>query len=103
MSKEIVEYLREYCRKEGYSDGDREVQEVLLESDHIYRKELSKHRWYNVFLYVVNINGRLIGFEWFECTGDNGPDDMGLEFDFDEVKEYEAFEETVTSYRPKEN
>ena len=102
MSNKTVEFIREYCKSKGWGQSDGDVEEVLIEAKRVYREELSQHRWYNWFLYVVDIEGKLVGYEWGECTGDTSLRDMDIKIDLSQVEEYESFEKSITAYRPKE-
>jgi len=104
MNEAVKEYLKGYNAKNEYGIEDDDLLETLLEGDQIYSKVTSKHRWWNCTLVVVDIGGKLIGYEWAATTGDNTARDLGWEFDEDSVCFVEKKEEqvTVTTYHKTE-
>lgn len=77
--------LEEFFKENGY---DYEWSEVI-----------SSSRWWNNLFVVQEINGKLIGYEWAETTGDMGPMDAGWQFDEDSICFVEQYDVTVTKYK----
>ena len=102
MNEKIKEHLVRFCTREGFGTDDDVLQEVLLEADEVYSKEISQHRWWVTYFTVVRIDGMLIGFTSARTTGDNTPSEAGWEFDPSTICEVEAHEKTVIVYEPKE-
>jgi hypothetical protein len=103
MNKEILDHLKNYCEKNGFSfDGsDEDIIETLLDSGkNVYREVIDEKRWWNDVFDVVELDGMLIGFRNAVTTGDSSPEDVGWEFDSDYCCKVEKREETkiVVSY-----
>lgn len=84
---------------EERSKGD--LYDLLTSKKVFYQEPAGRHRWWNDVYTVVEIDGRLIGFIDGETTGDDGLYDVGWKFDESTISEAEAYEVTVTKYRPK--
>ena len=100
LNPEIQKVLESVCLREGWKTTDKDFAEVLLESEEVYSEIGAAHRWYDEKTVVVEIEGKLIQFDDYHLTGDNSKSDMGLEFDLSSVKFCEAYQVTVTKYRP---
>lgn len=98
----VIEFLKEYCRDEGWEDTDSMIEEILTSSDIEYEEVNSKHRWYYEVFRVVQIKDKLIGYNWYENTGDNGISDMGLKFDMNSVYFVEKKQKLVDYYEKVE-
>jgi hypothetical protein len=102
MNSELRDFLSDVNYKAGYSSSDADLKELLMESKEVSRDEISRSRWYNSYHYVVEIDERFIQYTWFECTGDNSINDMGLEFDWGDVLEVFP-KQIVTTIYVREN
>ena len=67
----------------------------------IYEEKMSSHRWWDDYFVVMEIDGKLIGFETARTTGDLTPDEVGWEFDTDTICEVIKEEKLVYIYKPK--
>ena len=99
MNTRVIDHIKEYSLSQQWGTTMEDVKETLIEATNIHREEIDQHRWYSSYLYVVDINGMLVGYMWYECIGDVSISDMDLEFNFDFVAEYEPFERTIVDYR----
>jgi len=98
INSEISEHIKQCCEKEGDEFEPEIVLEYLLEAEEISRTELSKHRWWNVFQYVVKLEGMLIGYQYAEANRDESVLDLGYEFDWSSVRKMRPVEKTITTY-----
>ncbi len=103
LKPEIKKILEGVCLREGWPATDKDFAVVLQESEEVYSEIGSAHRWYDEKTVVVKVDGWLIQFDDYHLTGDNSKSDMGLEFDLSSVKFCEAYQVTVTKYRPIES
>lgn len=56
-------------------------------------------RWWDNMFVVQEINGRLIGFDWAQATGDDTAWEKGWEFNENSICFVEPYEVTITKYR----
>lgn len=98
MNKKIKKHLENYCRKQKYNTTELEA---LLEGKEIFSKTTKSHRWYDAIFRVVEVDGMLIGYDWFYMTGDNSPSDMDLEFDVKSVCEVVKRQKVIDYYEEK--
>lgn len=100
MDEEIRAHLVAHCAANGYGAGatDKDLAEFLFETDVVWEKETSRHRWWTSYFTVVEIDGMLIGFESAKTTGDQSPSDTGWEFDPKTVCRVEAKQVTTVVY-----
>ncbi|MFA5025099.1 MAG: hypothetical protein WC503_01130 [Candidatus Shapirobacteria bacterium] len=81
MDNRIKEHLTQYNLKNGYGTSEADLIETLMESDVIYSKLYSEHRWWSEYFEVVEIDSVYIGFLQGRTTGDDSAYDKGWEFD----------------------
>jgi hypothetical protein len=98
MNEEIKKYIEKYCSDNGFDcDDDNDIWETLLDSGSmVFQKETRSARWWNECFYVVDLAGRLIGFDWAETTGDESAKDKGFEPDVKSICNVEKTEKQVT-------
>jgi len=103
MNEKIKDHLLAYCKKQGFTNADEDLKEILVDG-HIYRGDESSHRWWNTYFYVALIDGMYIGYEYAKTTGDSSAEDLGYEFNFDSICEVIKEEKTltVTTFKRKE-
>lgn len=99
-SEELKEFLIEYNKSYGYSIDDNCLLESLVDLV-IYKERKTEHRWWNDYLYIAKIDEKYIGFLWAETTGDDSIYDIGWEFHWDTLAEYEPKEIIKTIYVKK--
>lgn len=103
-NERTLEFLREYCRKNGYPVDEPNMLEVLREVGEEVENEITqKHRWYSDSRIVRKIEGRYISYAWAMTHGDESVRDLGWDFDWSSVIEVEPYEVTVTKYREVED
>lgn len=105
LNHEIRKVLEGVCLRKGWGTTDSDLVEVLTESaesKELYSEIGPSHRWYDEKMVVVQIEGKLIQYDDYHLTGDISASEMGLEFDLSSVKFCEAYQVTVTKYRPVE-
>jgi hypothetical protein len=100
LNQKIRDHVAASNISDGIPDTDHEIIETIREGDHVWTGDRSDRRWWTDCFTVVNVDGMLIGFADAETTGDDSPRDRGWEFDQSTICEVEAFERTVTEYRP---
>lgn len=89
-NKEAIEWVRKYNIEKYDDDSDKGIEELLVHTlDPIHSEEINHRRWWKDRFDVVEINGKYVGFDTAETTGDRGPSDVGWEFDFDSICEVE--------------
>lgn len=69
-------------------------------SEYDWKEVISSSRWWDNLFVVNKINGRLIGYEWANTTGDMSIWDTGWEFDEDSICFVEPYTVTKTYYKP---
>jgi hypothetical protein len=74
----------------------------ILCDNRIYSSSPDRHRWYNLHFSVAKFGDRFIGFQDCSTTGDNGPHEIGWEFEPKSVCEAEAKVVSKTVYVKKE-
>lgn len=98
MNEKIKSHLLAYCESNNWDADEENIIECLKEAKTIYSEIGPSHRWYDEKFCVVEINGMLIGYDWFHVTGDTSISDMGLEFDINSVCEVEKKQKTIYYY-----
>ena len=77
-----------------------ELKEFLLyRAKEVKTEILDSHRWYDSINQIVIIGTVYIRYAWYHMTGDDNPQDMGLDFNYDSISIVEPYEETVINYR----
>lgn len=99
---DVKQYLIEYVKSLGYVPTDATLIETLHEEKSVYSALSSRHRWWDIWLEVVKIGDKFIGYYWARANGDIGIFDLGWEFNWNTVVEYVPKEITMTVYVPKE-
>ena len=98
-------YIEEFCAKNDWPcECPDDFYETLMEGgDIVYTEDIGSRRWWNDVFCVCDLDGRLIGFDSAETTGDNSPADVGWEFDINTICDVEKKEEvkTIISYIKK--
>jgi len=102
INEKVLQHVTAFNSANGYGADEATIIESIREGKRIWRGNESKRRWWNEYTYVVEINGMLIGYRDAETTGDMSAQETGFEFDTGSIREYEAKEQTVTVYAPKE-
>lgn len=100
MQETVRECLVESCKSEGYGSDDSDLYEALWDAEEIYREEVSKHRWWNEYLYVVKISGVFIGYIHAEANRDESVSALGYEFDPLTICQMVPIRKTIIVYEP---
>jgi hypothetical protein len=103
VDEKVLNHVKEYNLSKGYGVEEADIIETIREEKTVWKSGADKHRWWNIYTYVVEINGMFIGYSDAETTGDMSASEAGYEFDPSCIREYEAKEKTVVVYAPKEN
>ena len=98
MNGRVREHVAQFNKREGYGTSDADIIETIQEADELYREEIRQRRWWNEYLYVVDVDGMLVGYEYAETTGDISATEAGYEFDPSAIHEMVATEKTITVY-----
>jgi uncharacterized protein YuzE len=98
MNEKIKAHVIAYAEKQGYGTDNDTLYEIIREGKQVYSEIGSSHRWYDEMFIVTEVDGMLIGFDWFHVTGDTSISDMGLDFEPDSICEVEAKEVTKIVY-----
>ena len=101
MDERIREHVAKYNESKGWGATDEQIIETIIESEHIYREELHQSRWWNVYLYVVDIGGMLIGYDYAEANRDMSVRELGFDFEESSIREMVPVEKTIITYEPK--
>ena len=96
----MLNYLRTYCEEGGFDSGDESLLEVLRGAHRLERIEISKHRWWNEYRYVVKIEGKLISYVYAEANRDESMSDLGYDFDPSTICEMKEIEKKIKTYEP---
>jgi hypothetical protein len=103
MNEKVKAYLTAYCQKNNWATSDEDLREVLTEGKRVYKEIGAAHRWYDETFEVVNIDGMLIGFDYYHTTGDCSLRDHDLTLDLNTVCEVRQKERSVIYYEPVKN
>jgi len=102
MEQRIFDHVKRYCESKGWgTTTEEDIIDVIREGKKVWQDEGDVHRWYIMHTRVVCIDGMFIGFHHAVVTGDNSAEDMGIDFDKNSIREYEAKEKVVVVYEPK--
>ena len=102
MNDNIKEHLLAECREEGYDENDEGTQDLLRDSETISDELVERHRHWDDYRYVVEIDGKLIQYVDGYATGDEPASELGYVFDMDTIFEVKAVKKTVVTYEPVE-
>lgn len=98
MNQKIKDHLSQYLIKNKWEVNEDNMIESLMEAKNVFTEIGAAHRWYDEKFVVVNIDGMLIGYDYYHVTGDTSISDMGLDFDINSVCEVEEKQKTITIY-----
>ena len=98
MNKRVEQHLEQYCKNEGWKIESGILLEILQGAKRLARKEINQCRWWNEYLYVVEINGMFIGYVYAEANRDESMSDLGYEFDFSTICEMQLVEKIIEDY-----
>ena len=96
MDEKVKRHLTEYCNQFQWGTDEDTLIEVMREGKRIHRQEITQHRWYNRYQYVVEVDGMLIGYIDVEATGDTDLSDYDI--DPSTICEMRPVEKTVVVY-----
>ena len=96
MNNELREFLRSYMERGGFKYDS--LVELLHDMPFIYREETSTHRWWNEYFYVVNVDGRLVGFTYAEANRDESVSDLGYSPDENSICNVKEIQKVITVY-----
>ncbi len=103
MDKRIKEHLINYCKKQSIPPNEENFRELLLE-EVIFSQNKGTLRWCYVDIFnVVEIDGMLIGYDYFYIAGDDSPADMDLEFDMESICEVVKKQKVIDYYEKKQD
>ena len=103
MNEKVKKHLIDYCTKKGWGTTNEDLIETITEGKEVHREIIGSHRWYDDTFVVVEVDGMLICYNGYHITGDNGMDDMGLEYDINSFKEAVKKQKTIDYYEPIED
>lgn len=98
MNDKVRQHLIDYATTRGWKTDEETLCEIVTEGKLIHKQLGEEHRWYHEEYRVVEVNGMLIGYDWFNVTGDDSIRDMGLELDVKSICEVKATTKIVTDY-----
>jgi hypothetical protein len=101
IDKKILEHVTKYNISKGWTTDEKSIVQTIRESNHIYSALVDSHRWWDIYLCVVKIDGMFIGFYDGYATGDDHAEDVGFSFETESIMEYEPQEIKKTIYIPK--
>jgi hypothetical protein len=95
------EFVEKSMAERGMEFNDkRELREFLCwECDVIYEEVFDESRWWDNVFKVAEVDGKLVGFDDANSTGDNTAYENGFEFDANSICFVEPYNKTVTRYR----
>lgn len=100
MDDKVRKHVTQFCEARGWGQDDATVIEAIHEGEPVHREEVGHARWWNEYLYVVEIDGMFIGYKDAETTGDMSAHEVGYKFDATTICEMQAIEKTVVVYEP---
>lgn len=98
---EAKEFLINVNKSHDWETSEDSLKETLFDyGKDIHTETIGQHRWYDDIFVVTEIEGQLLCYNWYYCTGDNSPADMDLELDWGSVRFAEKYQKTIDAYRP---
>lgn len=94
-----IDFVKAFNAKNGWGTTTRDIFETLNESKRVFNGDRDDHRWWTTVSRVCEIEGKFIGYEYAECTGDDSLSDMGWEPDESSICFCEPYKVTQTLYR----
>jgi hypothetical protein len=98
LNEKVKNHVAQYCKSKGWSTDEATIIEAITEAKRVHREEVCQHRWWNEYLYVVEISGMLIGYIYAEANRDMSVNELGYEFDPSSIREMRGIEKTVVAY-----
>ena len=96
-------HIEEYNKKNGWGISKENLEETITEcGKRLNKKEISRHRWWTTYLYIVELDGMIIGYIDAETTGDDSAHDKGYEDGVCDIHEMKAVEKMVIVYEDAE-
>ena len=95
--------LIEYNKNDGWGISDEELIQTLWEAPNlVYEEPAYSSRWWENYLQILKLNDHYVGYHWARANRDESIFDLGWEFDWDTLQEYEPREIKKTIYVPKQ-
>lgn len=101
MSK-ALDALKKYHEENNYEWSAASVEETLQECcAKVYEERVGSLRWVDIYFYVVDLNGVLIGYTGYKTTGDTPARDHGYFFELGSICDVKKMAATkvVTTYQ----
>lgn len=100
LSDDIRSHVESNSRWAVNGGNTDEVVDALRgEFKEVHSELESEHRWWDDWLHVVEVGGRLIGYPMGRANRDEGIDELGYVLDLSSICFMEAYEVTTTKYR----
>lgn len=96
MNDKVKNHLLAYSQKKGWNLKEDQLKEILTEATPVHKEDYCNRRHWSEHFVVVEIDGMYISFIQPSCTGDLSPEEVGCEFDYNQVYEVKKIEKTVT-------
>lgn len=96
MNNKVKAHLEQYAEKNGWGTDMATLIEAMREGNRARREEAVCYQYWNVYRYVVEVDGMYICYYDAESTGDASASEQGYEFDPDLIHEVKPVEKTIT-------
>ena len=96
IDAKVREHVIKHLIANGYKTTDEDIIETIRYATRVYKGEGDSRRWWEEFVYVVEIDGMFIEYIDAETTGDDSAEDKGYEFDPSSIREVFKKERIVT-------
>ena len=103
IDENVRQHVEKHLLARGWTASDDDIVDIITDAKAVYRKEISRHRWWNQYVYVVNIDGMFIEYVSAEANRDMSVYELGYEFEESTIREVVPVEKTITVYEPKKD
>ena len=98
-NESAINFIKQYNADNGYNTDLNSIFDTLTEANTVYKESKGNRRWWKDVFNVVEIQGRFIGYDWAESTGDESPTELGWSPNANSIYFCEPVEVTITKYK----
>ena len=102
MEAGLRQHIGEYAMSKGMGNTDKDIIDIIIESNPVWQGEPDRHRWYTLTPYVVEVNGRFVDYQCcFPHGEDSDVEDCIGGYKLDDFVEVFPQQVTTTIYKRK--
>lgn len=98
-NEDALNFIKQYNADNGFKTDIYSIFETLSETSTIYQEYKGNRRWWKDLFKVVELQGKFIGYDWAESTGDVSAEDLGWTPNPNSICFCEPVEVTITKYK----